>query len=315
MRPPRFAMLLIGGAVATTPRARAEGNRWEWEGPHCRASAPLFHSRLGKLLDDSEQRRLSGRVRIAGRAKRWMVDVSIELDGRHLGERRFEAKSCEAAAETAAVTASLAVFEGPERAPNETAQRAPVPAPSRTEQRPPLVRTKAAPPPVEPRLGVLGGLEGGALPQWGLGANLIAEIGLSDRHSFALLGSFTAEQERPLGDGRSVSLRLLSATARSCSALASGARYRLDGCAGARFMTVLGQGAGFDVNRAASLQWVAPMLAVSASLRAPSVVEWRLELDASLPLSRRRFLVDGEEVSRPDVLLLGLRLGPVLRFR
>jgi hypothetical protein len=314
-------MLLIGGAIATTPRARAEGNRWNWEGPNCRASAPLFHSRLGKLLGDAELRRLSGRVRIARRTKPWVVDVSIELDGRHLGDRRFEAKSCEAAAETAAVTASLAVFEVTDPAPEEPVKQTPVVAPPRAEE--PAAEAPARPAPprvepeplVEPRLGALGALEIGGLPQSALGAGVLAELGFAARHSVGLMGTITAEQERELGDGRSVASRLLSMTGRACSALASGGRYRVDGCAGAHFMTVLGQGAGFDVNRTGSLQWVAPMLAVSASLRAPSVVEWRLEVDASLPLSRRRFLVDGEEVSRPDALLFGLRLGPVLRFR
>jgi hypothetical protein len=59
---------------------------------------------------------------------------------------------------------------------------------------------------------------------------------------------------------------------------------------------------------------LAPLVGLDFSVRAPSSVEWRLELDGTAPLARHRFLVDGREVSRAAAVVAGVRLGAVLRF-
>lgn len=317
-----LAMLLLAGVWRAKP-ARAEEARFAWEGPDCPTSAPLFQTRLEKLIGEADLRRLAGRVGIARQGDTWRVALAIALDGKALGERRFETKSCEHAAETAAVAASMAVFDGGSEPEPEVAAASGIspdiwthgaePVPDFT--RPPAPPTVAPAPGIEPRVGILGLAEVGVVPQPVLGAAIEAELGFTQRYSAALIGSVTAAQERDLGGEQSVSLRVFAATARACAAPARGPRYRVDGCAGARLMVVQGRGDGFDVNRSGSLRWWAPLLGANVSLRAPRYLEWRLEIDASVPLSRRSFLVDGEQVSRPNVVVLAVRLGPVLRFR
>jgi hypothetical protein len=122
------------------------------------------------------------------------------------------------------------------------------------------------------------------------------------------------EQERSVQESQLVYLSALGASARACVAPTLGKGYRLDTCAGARWVRASGRGEGFDFNRTAALSWLAPLVGVDFSVRAPSRIEWRWEMDGSLPLSRRRFLVDGSEVSRAGAVVGSLRLGALVRF-
>jgi hypothetical protein len=313
-------LLLACAAALQSQRAHAERPRFDWRGPDCLTNMPVFHSRLEKLVGEADLQRLSGRISVARQGERWLVEVAIALDGKHLGQRRFDAPSCEDAAETAAVAASMAVFDG-----GSAGEAAPAGGVSpdvwrRRADPVPVLSPELPPPPpeptarFEPRLGVFGVAAVGALPRPVLGAGIAGELAFTPRYSAALIGSVTTEQERRLGEGQSASLRALAATGRGCAAPAWGPAYRIDGCAGLSFVMVRGRGNDFDVNRSASLLWLAPLLGLNLSLRAPRYIEWRLELEASLPLSRRSFLADGAQVSRPDGVVLGLRLGPVLRF-
>ena len=318
MRRARFALISLSvGAV--TPQARAEATQFAWHGPDCASHAPLLERRLAALVEPRDRERLAGSVAVTRSGNRYAVELSIDLDGRPLGSRRFQAASCERAAETAAVAASLAVYDGGAEPPaaadsgirSDIWTRSPEPTPDFSRARP-------TPPPPSPRLegrvGLLGLVEMGALPQPAWGGALALELGVGRRWSFGMLGSVTAEQERAVQLAQAVQLSLWSGAARACVASLLGARHRLDGCAGARLEQARGRGQGFDVNRSASLTWAAPLVGVNLSLRGPRFVEWRLELEGSLPLSRRRFLVDGSEVSRAAALVGAARLGALLRF-
>src|SRR5258706_13623628 len=103
-------MLLAAGAFSA--RARADEPRFAWRGPDCASSAPLLESRLAELVEARDRERLAGSVKVTRGAKRYGVEVTIDLEGRPLGTRRFEATSCARAAETAAVAASLSVYDG-----------------------------------------------------------------------------------------------------------------------------------------------------------------------------------------------------------
>jgi hypothetical protein len=319
MRGARLALMLLA-AGALTQRAHADEARFVWDGPDCAASVPLLERRLGELLEPRDRERLAGRVVVTRSADRYGVELSIALDGRPLGTRRFEANSCARAADTAAVAASLAVYDG-EGEPKGAAEsgispdiwtRRPEPAPDSPLPRPvPLARPE---PRLEARLGLLGLAELGVLPSPAWGGSLLLELGVGKRWSFGLLGSTAASRRRVVAEPQSVQLSSLSGAARACTAPPTGERLRLDGCAGVQLMQVRGRGEGFDSNREATLTSVAPMLGVNLSLRAPSYVEWRGELDGALPLSRRRFLVDGNEVARAGAVVVAARLGAVLRF-
>jgi hypothetical protein len=263
---------------------------------------------------------LAGSIAIARDAAGLKVEVAIDLDGRHLGERRFDAKDCERAAETAAVAASLAVFQGAGE-PKGAAEtgispdiwtRRPDPVPDfRHEQAP---KAPPAPPLLEARLGLFELVDVGSLPKVAFGGGLLAELGIGQRWSATVLGSVTHQQDRQVGGQEVAVLRGYGVAGRVCYAPLLVSRFRLDECGGLRYTLVHGRGEGLDVNRAASLEWLAPLLGVDFSARAPRYIEWRLELEGSVPLSRHRFLVDGQEVSRASALVLGARLGPVLRF-
>ena len=319
MRCAWFALMLFA-AEAFAARAHAGDARFAWRGPDCVSSATLLDHRLAQLVEAQDRKRLAGRVAVRRSVDRYDVEVTIELDGRPLGTRRFEADSCARAAETAAVAASLAVYDG-EGEPKGAAEsgispdiwtRRPDPTPDFAQPRP---APKAPPPPLlEARVGVLGSLDLGALPKPAWGGALELQLGVGQRWSFAVLGHMTSEQVRPVRAPQTVHLSALSGTSMACVAPLLAARYRLDGCAGAKLTQTRGRGNGFDVDRAASLTWLAPLLGLGFSVRAPSAVEWRLELDGTAPLARHRFLVDGREVARAAVVVAAMRLGAVLRF-
>lgn len=311
-------MLLAADAV-TLP-AHAKGQRFAWRGPDCATSAPLLEQRLAELVEPPDRERLAGEVEVARSANRYGVELTIDVDGRRLGTRRFDAKSCAQAAEMAAVAASLAVYSG-KREQKGAAETGISPDiwTRRPEPIPDFPRRPGAPPAprratLQARVGVLGVLEIGSLPKPAWGGALALEVGLGKRWSFAALGSVIAEQRQAVRDQNVVFLSALSGSGRVCLAPLFGTHYRLDGCAGARLMHARGRGEGFEVSRSATLTWAAPLMGVNFSFLAPSYVEWRAELDGSLPLSRRRFLVDGSEVSRAAAVTAGVRIGALLRF-
>jgi hypothetical protein len=320
MRRARLALMLFAAGFLTQQHARADEARFAWHEPDCASNAPLFERRLAELLEPRDRERLAGRVAVTRSPGGYDVELSIELDGRALGTRRFRADSCARAADTAAVAASLAVYDG-EGEPQGSAEngitpdiwtRRPEPTPAAS--RPPLVPLAPPEPLLEARLGLLGLVEIGALPNAAWGGTLLLELGVGKRWSFGVLGSLTASQRRAVQEPRSVHLSTSSAAVRACAAALRGVRLRLDGCAGVQLTQARGRGEAFDNNRTATLTSVAPALGVNFSVQATSYVEWRAELEGALPLSRRRFLVDGDEVARADAVAAAARLGAVLRF-
>jgi hypothetical protein len=287
-------------------------------------AAALFAARLEQLVDAKDRARLSGSVTIARRGTTLETNLVLVLDGRELGQRRFETPSCQKAAEASAVAAALAVFaasEAQEPAPEtvgSTAPRAniwalgadPVPDFTRDRRPAPLPASRG----LEPRVGLLGAVHLGVLPE--LAPALALELGLAfgSRWSATVSGTVSGEQERIVDEGRSAALRVISGEGRACFAPLVGSKVRLDGCAGVALWWLRGHGQRFDVNRSASLFALAPLLAADLSLRAPRFIEWHLQLQASAPLARARFLVDEREINRARPLTASLRLGPFVRF-
>jgi hypothetical protein len=315
----RLALMLLA-AGALTQRARADQARFAWQGPDCASSAPLLERRLAELLEPRDRERLAGRVTVSRSAEPYDVELSIDLDGRPLGTRRFEASTCARAANTAAVAASLAVYTG-EGEPESAAESGISPdiwtrghEPTPDFSRSPPAPMPSPEPRLQARLGLLGLVELGALPNPGWGGALLLELGVDERWSLGVLVSITASQRHALQEPQQVHLSSLSGAARACAAPLLAARLRLDSCVGVRLMQTRGRGEGFDEDRTATLESVAPVLGAGFSAQAPSFIEWRGELDAALPLSRRRFLVDGKEVARAGAVVATARLGAVLRF-
>ena len=296
-----------------------------WQGPACLDSRAVFEQRLAALVKPADAARLSGSVVVAASGGSFDVRLSLALAGRPLGERHFQARTCKAAAETAAVAAAMAAFSddaaSPAAAPSAGAsspdtsgawekKRDPEPDFSGERARRPSAGSLRA----QPRVGLLAFAQVGLLPSPALGGALELGVGVGRRWSLALQGGVSREQEHSHGSERSTFLRLLFGAARVCFAPLATASVRLDACGGVQLLWTRGHGQGFDIDRSASLVTGAPLLALDFSLRAPEFLEWRVQLEGSVPLSRRRFLVDGREEARAAALTFSARLGPVVRF-
>lgn len=306
--------------------ASAQPLGFQWRGPGCRGYQPAFEARLGELVKPADRARLAGAVTISPVGSRFDVRLEVSLGGKALGERRFEADDCPGAANIAAIGAAMAAFSedsapavpapaasgAPSAAPGQAAAPLPpaAPAASASSEREPSEPGWRA----QPRVGVLAVAQAGVLPEVAWGGALEAGVGVGRRWSLALLGSISFEQGRDISAERRALLRLFSGAARTCFAPLLRDRLQLDACGGVQLLWIRGEGSGFDVNHSASLLAAAPLLGLGFSLRAPELVEWRAELEGFVPLSRRRFMVDRQEVARASAVGVTARLGPVLRF-
>lgn len=305
------ALTSIAGQSRATPVA--------WLGPACAASKGRFESRLAALASPRELARVSGNVSIrAGRGK-LSLQLELTLADQPLGERRFEVKDCAEAAELAAVAIGMAAAPAGESAATG-AEPPPVEPPANEAPREPSderaspPRRPAAQHELELRLGVLGLLELGILPDPAWGASAELGFGVGRRWSLALLGSASLAQEFVLPGGKLTRLSLVSAILRGCARILSRDAIGLDACAGLEGIWSHGEGEGFDVNHSAAFLQLAPHVAADFSLEAPRHLEWHAELGASVPLTRPRFLAEQREVSRAWPLLPAARLGPIVRF-
>jgi hypothetical protein len=320
-------MLICGLLELVSRSARAETSNIYWKGPDCRDSQPAFEARLSALAEPRDRARLFGLVGMWQRDGKVAVSMRLSVSGGPgLGGRSFEAPSCKAAAETAAVAVAMAAFspesDADESEPGNPAEQPssanlsawalkPDPAPDffreRVRRRPP----RASP---QVRTGLLATFQAGVLPQPSLGVAVELGLGFAERWSAALLGGVGLEQERVLEAERRIFLRVLSGVLRGCYAPVALQSSRLSVCTGAQLFWIRGHGSGFDISRSASLVALAPLLAFDFSVNFPKLVEWHAELEGSAPLSRQRFLVDDEEVARSEATILSLRFGPVVRF-
>jgi hypothetical protein len=312
-------MMLLGACGSVSRAARADGASFVWSAPSCGGSQAGFEKRLAELTSKGDRPRLAGTVIVTPEGDDLGLEVRLELDGKYLGARRFSVPSCERAVETAAVAASLAVFDGGEAPAAASASgispdmwsRHPEPLP---DNPPPRAKPLPAPSPYRLRLGALGFAELGTLPEPSAGGGAALGLDLGSRWSLQVGGQVSLEQGRSLGGAQQVRLRAFDVAGKGCWAALLRAAFRLEGCAGFRVTTAFGSGQDLEVNRSASLAWFAPLLGAAGSLAGPGPFVWRFELEASTPLARRRFLVDEREVMRPKSVVLTARVGPFVRF-
>jgi len=319
MRRFRLAMTVLCALSTVAGRSRAASVAWR--GPDCRASQSRFESRLAAMAAPADLARVSGSASTHVARGRVFLRLDLALADRPLSERSFEAKTCDEAAELAAVVVAMAAAPSGQSAPSpaqpptdeKATKMALEPRDDRSERRPPRPSPALSDREVQLRLGVRGLLQFGALPSPAWGGSAEFALGIGRRWSVAALASASLAQERAL-DEKLTRLNVASLILRGCLALLAQNAFRLDGCAGAEGIWTRGEGRGFEVNHSAAFVQAAPHAAADFSFEAPRHVEWHAEIGASLPLTRPRFLAEQREVSRSWPLLLAARFGPFWRF-
>jgi hypothetical protein len=242
----------------------------------------------------------------------WHLRLWIRGD-ETVAEREIEAQSCDALAEATATILAVAATTPP-TAPSVAAV-IPAPDAARPDAAPAAVRVAPAATPraapsratSEParspsprsrpraRLGVLGGVDHGALP--GTGGTLLAEAGVHwPRVRITGFGTY--------GFGRRVSIRDVAARHRlaaggaSICAVAPLGAFELGGCAGAELGALLSEGTRGRALRTKRSIWAAGSLGGFAGWRFASRWSLVLRVDAVVPAVRRQFFVGDELVGR-----------------
>jgi hypothetical protein len=228
-----------------------------------------------------------------------------------VAEREIEAQTCDALADAAATMLAVAAttppamadqpVEIPVPAPSVRQDVQPTPAPVATIREP---TTTTPPTTVEPRrralpprarIGVLGGVDHGALP--GTGGTIVAELGMHwPRVRVNAFGMY--------GFGRSVAAGDVAARhgyaagGVSLCGVAPVAAFELGGCAGWELGAIFSEGTRGRALKSARSRWAAGSIGAIAGWRFATRWTLVLRVDAVIPAVRRNFLVGDELVGR-----------------
>ncbi len=331
------AGLLVSGRLgAETPAEAPRPYRFTWAAPEgCPAERELA-ARIDRLLATSTLTQAALDVAVSANVARvaggrFRGRIEIASDGA-ASSRRLEAGSCDAVASATALIvatvidpaaveraqAAAAEPEAPAVPKAEPAPEAPVvppqaPPPKKTA--PPPIRkgagTRAAAPaprPVTWAVGVLSWGGVGMLPglAWGFAESV--SVGYAP-FSAGLEVQYWAPQGQASADHPSVGadFERFSGGANACFTVLE-ARAVLDACVGLDFILVRGLGYGVRESRLGTHRWLAPF--VGGAVRFPLSTRLRLvgRIEASFPLSRDYFEIDGVGVVY-RLPLVGARAG------
>jgi hypothetical protein len=321
----RASQLFVVLAVAAFARdAAAEDLRLSWRAPQgCPTEGHVREATLRSAPAGAAREPLDAEVTVA-RDERWTVTIRTRRAGL-AAERHLDATSCEALADATAVVLAMALVP-PLDAP------APATAPARAPADPdaPALAPARAPAdgdasPGAPRpatdayshalaVGASAVTDGASLPAPALGGRA-ALAWTPGRARLELSGAYFSEQSQTTATSAAgATFTLLTAGARGCWAIVRGA-VELSPCAAADAQVVKAHGYGASANYDASAAWLSA--AGGALVRVP-VAGWlalRGDVDAVVPLSRPRFVVEGDgAVHRPGALGVRAGIGAELLF-
>ena len=316
----RAVSLLAGVAVALVAgHAAAEDLNLSWQAPAGCPSGKQVHDAAIRTAGDAGREPLDADVRV-DHAARWSVTIRTKRAGVASAERQLQAASCAALADATAVILALALIPPAADADAPTVE-APEPAPPPAPEAPAGLAAAAAPARAPADADRAAGdryahtltasasfaTDSTSLPAPAVGGR----AGLAwtpGRARVELAGAYFLGQSKTTDTSQAgASFALLVAGARGCWALARGA-IELSPCAGADVQRVSAKGFGAATNYDASAAWVS---ATGGALVRFPVTSWlalRGEADALVPLTRPRFVVEGDgAVHKPAAI--GLRAG------
>jgi len=300
-----FASLLVGVSVFGAGVARADDElQLSWVAPAaCPKGADVRAAALrGAAGGQREAGALEAEARVEKVEDRWRVTLRTRRAGVSSPERKLEAASCDALAEATGVILAMALLPPGASPPgeSETAPEGPKAAPPPASPTSPRDAREAGGQPAREEaylhrvaIGASAVGDGVALPSLAVGGG-VSLAATFDRLRLEGGAAYFSGQSRTTGTSAAgASFDAASASGRACWAILRGAA-ELSPCAGADVTFSSGTGFGAAENYTPSATWVS--VAGGGLLRVPltSFLALRAELAALVPLTRPRFVVDGD---------------------
>lgn len=325
------ASVVASALIARSALAGEEGLTLSWQAPAgCPSASELRDATLRTAGEATAREPIDARVRVeqTDRGERWSVTIQTTRAGITSAERRLQASSCAALADATAVVLALAMVPD-ERAAEPATAPAPAPLPARAPApaSPGVAVVKpsktaasehevAARDPYTHALAASASLatDATSLPAPAVGGRA-GVAWTPDAARIELAGTYYSYQSKTTDTSQAgAKLTLLTAGARGCWALLRGP-VELSPCAGADLDIVRASGFGARANYDASAAWISA--AAGALVRVP-VGSWlalRAHADATAPLARPRFVVEGDgAVHQPSTFGLRGAIGAELLF-
>jgi hypothetical protein len=320
-----ISVLVVVASALVAREAAAEDLHLSWSAPEgCPSEHQVREAALRAASTETPRDALDAQA-LVDRGERWTVTIRMKRAGLVAAERHLEATSCGALADATSVILAMALV--PPRRDDAQGAEPPLPdAIPASPARPGLAAAEAeaertvssVPARGPPARGFAASAslatDGTTLPSPAVGGR----AGLAwtpSRARVEIAGAYFSDQSKTTGTSEAgARLTLVAAGARGCWAVAQG-DVELSPCAGADVQVVQARGYGAASNYDASAAWIAA--AGGALVRVP-VTGWlalRGDVDAIGPLSRPRFVVEGEgAVHRPASFGVRAGIGAELLF-
>lgn len=285
-----------------------------WSAPsHCPDVASV-RAKIRRHLKSEPDIALEAHARVTPNAPGYTLELRwVRVDGAQT-ERSLHARSCEALADGAALIIALAIEP-------DTALDTPPQTPSRSDAMPSHGTPRPDPEPAhdtssgteEPLriLNRLGGFVDAAslpAPSLGLGASVGFEFGRWQVDVGALyLLPRTATTSAVPGAAR---VQLVSGAATGCFAVL-GTPLRLAPCIGIEAGVLLAEGEDLDVATSSASPWLAPSARLTLAYPFSRRLSAQLDVGLVIPLTRPRYLIQGQQVHRPAPVALRAGVGIV----
>lgn len=312
--------LWFASLIALAPRAARADLHISWRAPQgCPSEGNVREATLRTSGAGSEDRgdRIEAEITVDRLDDRWTATIHTKRAGVSAEERKLEATSCQGLADATAVIVAMTLVSpatflsfraNPARDTVSAEPASPVstPVPSVTRSPAPSSRMAAA------GVAIVGGV--GALPSTAAGGRV--HLGWTPgRGRIELAGTYFGAQSKTTGtSGAGASLGLMTVGARGCWAVARTA-VEVSPCAGADLQIVRASGFGAETNYDRGAAWITAGAGGLVRVPISPGFSLRADAEAAAPLSRPRFVVDGDgAIHKPAVLGARAAIGAEFLF-
>ena len=308
----RAISILFGVALAfVAQRASADDLALAWRAPEgCPAATEVHDAAMRSAGDAHEPLEADVQVDRAD-SDRWTVVVRTKRGGIAAAERRLDATSCAGLADATAVILALALSPSPSASPVPSPSVSP--SPSRSPETP---SSPTDSPAYDHALSTSASLATDAttLPAPAIGAH-VAFAYLPGRARIEIAGSyFSGQSKTTASSSAGADFTLLSAGLRGCWAIVR-SDVELSPCAGADLQQVSASGFGAAQNFDTDAAWLSAAGGLLLRMPLTSWLALRAQADAVVPLSRPRFVVEGDgAVHQPSAIGARAGIGAELLF-